>query len=108
MAVLKIRTPFSEIINGIAGILTEVYGTTLILYQDVTSVVYQIHFNGATKSCKLEFTNSTDDEINAGTAVWFESTGITSDVLTPINAPNGIRLKNLGTGSVYFSVRLNR
>jgi hypothetical protein len=49
-----------------------------------------------------------DAEIIAGNAVWFESTGITSDVLSPIDAPNGIRIRNLGTGSVYFALKFNK
>lgn len=105
---IKTRQPFSETIVGIHDALTEIYGTTIILYQDISQVVYQIHFNGATKSCKLQFTNSTDAEIIAGTAIWFESTGITNDVLTPIDAPNGIRIRNLGTGSVYFALKFNK
>jgi hypothetical protein len=104
---IKIRNSFSETIVGISGELTEVYGTTIMLYQDVTRVNYMIKFNSAS-TAKLEFTNSTYEEIIADTAVWIESTEISASVITTIDSPNGIRIKNTGAGSIYFAIRGNR
>lgn len=57
--IIKTRNPISKTIIGIHDALTEIYSNTYILYQDISQLIYQVHFNATTKSIKLQFTNST-------------------------------------------------